>query len=197
MFRHKFLLGAVLIGALAATGCRQDMHNQPRYKPLVPTSFFGDGRSERPTIPDTVARGQLHLDEARYTGKQDGKDVTAIPIQISHADVVRGRDRFNIYCTPCHGQLGDGRGMIVLRGFRQPPSYQSQRLINAPIGHFFDVMTNGYGSMYSYASRVANDDRWRIAAYIRALQLSQDAPPDLQQQVANSTGAKSAPGGQQ
>jgi cytochrome c553 len=158
------------------------MHDQPRYKPYAATSFFGDGRSERPTIADTVARGQLRTDEARYTGKLNGKDVDYFPIQITKADVQRGQDRFNIYCTPCHGRLGDGHGMVVSRGLRQPPSYLEQRLIDAPVGHFFDVMTNGYGAMYSYASRVAPDDRWRIAAYIRALQLSQNAPPQVAQQ---------------
>jgi mono/diheme cytochrome c family protein len=196
LFRHKAIWLALLASTLATTACRQDMHNQPKYKPLASTTFFGDGRASRPSIADTVARGQLHLDEARYTGKLGGKDVTAIPIQITRADVVRGQDRFNIYCTPCHGRLGDGHGMIVQRGLRQPPSYHDERLVNAAIGHFFDVMTNGYGAMYSYASRVPVDDRWRIAAYIRALQLSQNAPPDLQQ-ASNSTGAKSAPGGQQ
>ncbi len=193
---HKVITFVILVGTLTTTACRQDMQDQPRYKPLSYTNFFGDERSARPTIRDTVARGQLHINEAHYTGKTDGKDVMAFPIQISHADVVRGRDRYQIYCTPCHGYLGDGRGMIVLRGMRQPPSYLDARLVNAPVGHFFDVMTNGYGAMYPYASRVAVDDRWRIAAYIRALQLSQNAPPDLQQ-VANSTGGKSAPGGQQ
>jgi mono/diheme cytochrome c family protein len=178
--------------ALSATACRQDMHNQPKYKPLAETDFFGDRRASRPTIDDTVARGQLHLDEARFTGKQNGKDVTAIPIQITQADVERGHDRFEIYCTPCHGRLGDGQGMIVQRGLRQPPSYHDERLVSAPIGHFFDVMTNGYGAMYSYASRVSVDDRWRIAAYIRALQLSQNAPAELQ--GVATTGANSAPG---
>lgn len=189
---------ALLAATFLTTACRNDMHNQPKYKPLAGTEFFGDGRASRPAIADTVARGQLHLNEARYTGKSsDGKDVAAIPIQITRADITRGQDRFNIYCTPCHGRLGDGHGMIVQRGLRQPPSYHDERLVNAPVGHFFDVMTNGYGSMYSYASRVAVDDRWRIAAYIRALQLSQNAPPDLQQQAINATGSKSAPGGQQ
>lgn len=197
MSPHKATLCILLAGTLATSACRQDMHNQPRYKPLSQSSFFGDERSARPTIADTVARGQLRVDDARYTGKVDGKDVTAIPIQITRADIVRGQDRFQIYCTPCHGRLGNGRGMIVLRGMREPPNYIEERLVNAPIGHFFDVMTNGYGAMFPYASRVAVDDRWRIAAYIRALQLSQNAPPDLQQQVANATGAKSAPGGQQ
>ncbi len=196
LFRHK---GAALVVAamLGAIGCRQDMHNQPRYKPLAATDFFGDGRSERPTIADTVARGQLRVDEARYTGKLNGKDVDYFPIQISHSDVLRGQERFDIYCTPCHGRLGNGHGMVVSRGLRQPPSYLDPRLVNAPVGHFFDVMTNGYGAMYSYASRVAPDDRWRIAAYIRALQLSQDAPPQVAQQFEHGgpAGAKESGAG--
>ncbi len=197
MFLRKHLSFALALSALGlSSACRQDMHNQPKYKPYSATDFFGDSRAMRPSIKDTVARGQLRLNEARYTGKQDGKDVTAIPIQITRADIVRGKDRFQIYCTPCHGQLGDGRGMIVLRGLRQPPSYHDERLVNAPIGHFFDVITNGYGSMYSYASRVSADDRWRIASYIRTLQLSQNAPPDLAARAAAETGAKSV-GGQQ
>jgi mono/diheme cytochrome c family protein len=172
-----------LAAMLSAAGCRQDMHNQPRYKPLAATDFFGDGRSERPTIADTVARGQLRVDQARYTGKTaDGKDIDYFPIQISHGDVLRGQERFDIYCTPCHGRLGNGHGMVVSRGLREPPSYLDPRLVNAPVGHFFDVMTNGYGAMYSYSSRVAPDDRWRITAYIRALQLSQNAPPQVAQQ---------------
>ncbi len=196
MFRPKLasvLPCASLLGMLLATaGCRQDMHNQPRYKPLAATEFFGDGRSERPTIPDTVARGQLRVDQARYTGKVNGRDVDYFPIQITRADVVRGQERFNIYCSPCHGRTGSGHGMVVSRGLRQPPNYLEPRLVNAPIGHFFDVMTNGYGAMYSYASRVAADDRWRIAAYIRALQMSQDAPPQVAQQYENKTGGNPA-----
>ena len=171
------------------------MHNQPKYKPLAATTFFGDGRASRPTIEDTVARGQLRVDQARYTGKQNGKDIEFFPIQITRADVERGHDRFNIYCTPCHGRLGDGHGMIVSRGLRQPPSYHDERLRNAPVGHFFDVMTNGYGAMYSYASRVPVDDRWRIAAYIRALQLSQNPPAELAQQSIKQNGGSA--GGQQ
>lgn len=178
------------------TACRQDMHNQPKYKPLAHTSFFDDERSERPAIEDTVARGQLRVDQARYTGKQNGKDIDFFPIQITKADIERGHERFNIYCTPCHGRLGDGHGMIVSRGLRQPPSYHDARLINAPVGHFFDVMTNGYGAMYSYASRVAPDDRWRIAAYIRALQASQGAAAQTAQQTTPASGSGNA-GGQQ
>lgn len=178
MSRHN-LLCILFAAAIASTACRQDMHNQPRYKPLAPTTFFGDGRSARPSIEDTVARGQLHLNDARYTGKMNGTDIDYFPIQITRADLARGQERFDIYCSPCHGRLGDGRGMIVLRGFRQPPSYYEPRLVTAPVGHFFDVMTNGFGAMFSYASRVPVDDRWRIAAYIRALQLSQNAPANL------------------
>jgi mono/diheme cytochrome c family protein len=186
-----FPLKATCAGLIAAvaltTGCRQDMHNQPRYKPFAATEFFGDGRSARPAIADTVARGQLRLDQARYTGKVNNKDVDYFPIQIAQADVQRGQDRFNIYCSPCHGRLGNGHGMVASRGLRQPPSYLDPRLVNAPVGHFFDVMTNGYGAMYSYASRVAPDDRWRIAAYIRALQLSQDAPPQVAEDYQRKT----------
>ncbi|MGA7411303.1 MAG: cytochrome c [Bryobacteraceae bacterium] len=191
----------LLTGVLGMTACRQDMHNQPRYKPLASTTFFDDGRAARPAIDDTVARGQLRLDPARFTGKENGKDVDSFPIQITQADVARGQQRFNIFCSPCHGRLGDGHGMIVSRGLRQPPSYHDARLINAPVGHFFDVMTNGYGAMYSYASRVPVDDRWRIAAYIRALQLSQNAPPELARQSTNAVGgvaaSGAAPGGQE
>ncbi|HMF75971.1 MAG TPA: cytochrome c [Bryobacteraceae bacterium] len=189
MFRHKLALSCALGGLLFASACRNDMHDQPRYKPLAGTVFFADGRASRPTIEDTVARGQLHLDQARYTGKVNGKDIESFPIQITREDVARGQERFNIYCSPCHGRLGNGHGMVVARGLRQPPSYLDPRLVTAPVGHFFDVMTNGYGAMYSYASRVAVDDRWRIIAYIRALQLSEGASAD----VANA-GTKAAGG---
>jgi len=197
LFRHRARFSLLMLAMFSLAGCRQDMHNQPRYKPLAATDFFGDGRSARPTIEDTVARGQLRIDQPRFTGKENGKDIAYIPIQITRVDVARGQERFNIYCSPCHGRLGDGHGMIVSRGLRQPPSYHDPRLLNAPIGHFFDVMTNGYGAMYSYASRVAVDDRWRIAAYIRALQLSQNAPPDVARQVASTLKRGGSAGGQQ
>lgn len=192
---YPLRISALVASVLLLSACRQDMHDQPRYKPLAYTTFFGDGRSARPTIDDTVARGQLHLDAARYTGKVNGKDVDYIPIQITKADVLRGQERFNIYCSPCHGRLGNGHGMIVSRGLRQPPSYLDQRLIDAPVGHFFDVMTNGYGAMYSYASRVAVDDRWRIASYIRALQTSENATPEVAARYAESTAGGVAAGG--
>jgi len=164
-----------LAGFVAMTGCRQDMHNQPRYKPLAATDFFGDGRSARPEAEGTVARGHLRIDKARYTGKEDGADVTEFPFPITRTDLLRGQERFNIYCSPCHSRIGDGNGMVVRRGFRQAASYHTDKLIKAPVGHFFDVMTNGFGAMPSYASRVEPDDRWRIAAYIRVLQLSENA----------------------
>ena len=164
------------------TGCRLDMHVQPRYNPLAQTDFFGDGRAARPVVEGTVARGHLQLDEHRYTGKVNGQFATTFPFPITRQDLVRGRERYNIYCTPCHDAAGTGHGMIVLRGFPAPPSYHIQRLREAPVGHFFDVITRGLGNMYSYASRVKPDDRWRIIAYIRTLQLSQaatlaDVPP--------------------
>jgi mono/diheme cytochrome c family protein len=168
------IAAAFAIVALAA-GCRQDMQVQPRYNPYDASTFFDDGRSARQPVPGTIARGQLHLDALLYTGKVDGKDAEVFPFPITRADIARGRERYNIYCTPCHDVTGSGRGMIVLRGFPQPPSFHIDRLRQAPPGHFFDVMTNGLGVMYSYSSRVSPEDRWRIAAYIRALQLSQQA----------------------
>lgn len=194
--RGLILRGLILFAAaLCATACRQDMHVQPRYNPLASTSFFDDARSARPAIEDTVARGQLRLDLARYTGKVNGKDIDYFPIQITPADLARGQERFNIFCSPCHGRLGDGHGMIVSRGLRQPPSFQDARLLTAATGHFFDVMTNGYGAMYSYASRVPVDDRWRITAYIRALELSQNAPPELAGPAGNEPAGGAQPGG--
>jgi mono/diheme cytochrome c family protein len=166
-----------LLGTLLG-GCRLDMHLQPKYKPYEPSSFFDDGRSERPVVPGTVARGQLRLDEHLYTGKVNGSIADTFPFPITRKDLERGRERFNIYCTPCHDYTGSGHGMIVQRGFPAPPSYHIDRLRQAPVGHFFDVITNGSGTMYSYAARVSPEDRWRIAAYIRALQLSQKASVD-------------------
>jgi cytochrome c553 len=124
-------------------------------------------------VPGTVARGQLRIDEGFYTGKVNGVELDAFPMPVTRDVLERGRERYNIYCTPCHDRLGEGRGMIVQRGFPPPPSYHIDRLRQAPVGHFYDVMTNGYGTMYSYASRISPEDRWAIAAYIRALQLSQ------------------------
>jgi Cytochrome C oxidase, cbb3-type, subunit III len=179
---------ALVLALLAGTACRVDMHVEPRYDPLAPSTFFADGRSERPPVPGTVVHGDLRTDELRYTGRINGVVANEFPFPITRADLERGRQRFNIVCTPCHDYTGSGHGMIVQRGFQAPPSYHIERLRNAPVGHFFDVMTNGYGAMYSYANRVTPDDRWRIAAYIRVLQLSQhatlnDVPADQRGQL--------------
>jgi mono/diheme cytochrome c family protein len=172
---NRFAQLAAALGLLVLAGCREDMQDMPRYKPLAATDFFGDGRSERPLPQGTVARGFLRIDSARYTGKVDGKPVDTFPFPITRADLERGQQRFNIYCAPCHSRVGDGNGMIVRRGYKQAANYHTQKLIDAPVGHFFDVITNGFGAMPSYASRVMPDDRWRIAAYIRVLQFSENA----------------------
>jgi len=180
--RFRFARGTwfVCIGALAMllSGCRLDMHLQPKYLPYAKTDFFPDGRSERQPVPGTVARGQLRVDELFYTGRENGVVVDKFPFTITRTDLERGRERYNVYCTPCHDYAGGGRGMIVQRGFPQPPSYHIQRLRDAPVGHFYEVITNGFGAMYSYAARIEPADRWRIAAYIRVLQLSQNAKID-------------------
>jgi hypothetical protein len=170
----RFAAVAALVGTLLV-GCRLDMHQQPKYLPEQPTDFFGDGRSERQPVPGTVARGHLRLDELLYTGKENGVVVDKFPFVITHADLERGRERYNIYCSPCHDYTGGGRGMIVQRGLPAPPSFHIDRLRQEPAGHFVDVITGGFGSMYSYAARVEPEDRWRITAYIRALQLSRRA----------------------
>jgi hypothetical protein len=173
--RHSSLAAFFLLSLLPLAACRQDMHVQPKYKPLESSTFFDDGRSARPVVPGTVARGQLRIDEGFYSGKVNGVEVNTFPMPVTREVLERGRERYNIYCTPCHDRLGEGRGMIVQRGFPPPPSYHIDRLRQAPVGHFYSVITNGYGTMYSYASRISPEDRWAIAAYIRALQLSQQA----------------------
>jgi mono/diheme cytochrome c family protein len=175
--------------ALLFAGCRMDMHEQPKYLPYEPTTFFDDGR----VVPGTVARGHLHLDELLYSGKENGVLANKFPFSITREDLERGRQRYNIYCTPCHDYSGRGQGIVVQRGFPPPPSYHIDRLRQAPVGYFFDVMTNGNGSMYSYASRIEPEDRWRIAAYIRVLQLSQhateqDVPPSDRAKLNQNAG---------
>lgn len=151
------------------------MHDQPKFVPLRENNFYSDLRSERPPIPGTVARGQLRIDQVFYTGKANGQPVDYFPFPVTRDVLKRGQERFNIFCSPCHGRLGNGEGMIVQRGLRPAANFHSEVLRKAPIGHFFDVMTNGFGLMPSYAYRVQPRDRWAIAAYIRALQLSQNA----------------------
>jgi len=160
---------------LTCAGCRPQMGDQPRYEAYEASDFFPDGAAMRPPPVHTVARGQLQADEIFFTGMRNGKLVAEIPGQITTAMIERGRERFNIHCAVCHGSSGAGDGMIVQRGFPTPPSFHSDRLRAAPAGHFFDVMTRGYGVMYPYASRVTPEDRWAIVAYVRAVQLSQNA----------------------
>jgi mono/diheme cytochrome c family protein len=201
------------------TGCRQDMHDQPKYKPLRPSAFFADGRGARSLPEGSVARNQLKADAQLYTGKTEGGQTaasaqsdqsvaaspgqnanaaasfqgyeTTFPFPIDEAALDRGEERFNIYCSVCHGRTGDGLGMIVRRGYRRPPSYHEDRLRQAPVGYLFDVITNGFGAMPDYAAQISTEDRWKIIAYIRALQLSQqgtvaDVPPDKRDKIATA-----------
>jgi mono/diheme cytochrome c family protein len=210
---------AVLVVQAFFVGCdRLDMYDQPRYKPLAASDFFADGLSARPRVEGTVARGQLRDDEPFYTGKESGTLVSRIPpatyraiyyrdprqfvqpldqtetAELLLALMKRGRERFDIHCSVCHGRTGDGEGMIVRRGFRKPPSLHIERLCNAPAGHFFDVVTNGFGAMPNYANRIDVTDRWAIVAYIRAMQLSQNAQfgdvPDDQRDVLSRAPAQ-------
>lgn len=182
-FRPLGLLCIAAALAMASLGCHQDMWNQPRYKPLAKTSFFADGLSARPQVPGVVPYGYGARDGLLHTGKVDGELANTFPYPVTREVILRGQERFGIYCTPCHGRLGDGQGMIVQRGFKRPPSYHIDRLREAPAGYFFDVITNGFGTMYSHASRVSPEDRWAISAYIRTLQYSQFAPQtDLSEQ---------------
>jgi mono/diheme cytochrome c family protein len=172
---HLFLLPSSVFCLLLFTGCRQDMHNQPKYIPLRDSAFFADGSSARPLVDDTVPRGMLQDDAAFYTGKNGNVELDTLPFPLTKQILDRGQERYDIFCAPCHDRTGSGSGMIVRRGYRQPPSYHIDRLREAPIGHFFDVMTNGFGAMPDYRAQVAPRDRWAIAAYVRALQLSQHA----------------------
>jgi mono/diheme cytochrome c family protein len=166
---------SLFLAALCVSGCRQDMHDQPKFTPLRASTFFGDERSARPLLAGTVARGQLHDDPFVETGKIGKADATVFPFPVDATLMARGRGRFDIFCSPCHGRTGAGDGMVVRRGYRRPPTYHDDRLRNAPVGHFVDVIANGFGAMPDYADLVDARDRWAIAAYIRALQLSQHA----------------------
>lgn len=223
--RVSWCLGVLVAVCLAFTGCRQDMHDQPKYRPLRPIDSFGsikDERSARPLVEGTVARGKLRDDVEFYTGKLAGATstvatqpqvagqassqsasqtyqgfVTEFPIAISAADLDRGQDRFNISCALCHGSTGEGNGMIVRRGFRRPPSYDEERLRQAPVGYFFDVISNGFGTMPEYASEISPEDRWKIVAYIRALQLSArgtvaDVPADQRDKLSGAVKSQGA-----
>ncbi len=158
-----------------ATGCRQDMQDQPKFIPQRGTAFYADGRSVRPQIANTVARGQLHTATYFYTGLVNGKEGDGLPFPVTLAVLERGQERYNVYCTPCHSRVGNGVGMIVQRGYAPAGDLHSERLAKAPLGHFFYVISNGYGAMPDYSAQVTPADRWAIAAYMRALQLSQHA----------------------
>jgi hypothetical protein len=168
---------------VSAPACNQKMNDEPRYKPLAASDFFADGQSARPKVPGTVAYGHPQVDAVFSTGLSNGVPVDRFPVPVTRDFLARGQQRFDIFCAPCHGRVGNGDGIVVERGFRTPPSYHTDRLREAPVGHFVEVMTHGFGEMASYATRVPPADRWAIAAYIRALQLSQlasiaDVPPD-------------------
>ena len=172
-----------LIGAsallLTVAACRQDMHDQPKYRGLRGSDFFANGQSARPLVANTVPRGYLNDDRLLVTGKDGSADTAVFPFPVTDAVMARGQDRFNIYCSPCHGRTGMGDGMVVRRGFRRPPSLSEERLRNAAVGHLYDVITNGLGVMPDYQTQVPVDDRWAIVAYVRALQLSAYAPLDV------------------
>ncbi len=172
------LLTKLIIGfaVISMVGCNTDMWVQKKTAPLSDSEMFADGSSARPLVPGTIPRGHLREDGVFYTGIENGKWTDKIPVPVTNDLLKRGRDRFDIYCSPCHGRIGDGKGMIAQRGFqlkRPVGNYHTERLRKMPVGHFYDVITNGYGAMYSYASRIEPQDRWAVVAYVRALQLSQ------------------------
>jgi len=177
LFRSSRFFVFLFVGAFifAASGCdemlRQDMANQPKNRPLSASDFFADGRSERPLIENTVARGSLANDELVVP-----KDSNAFPLPVDMRLLERGEDRYKIFCTPCHGLQGDGNGMASVRGMKHPPSYHDDRLRKEPNGYFYDVITNGFGAMLGYSAQISPKDRWAIVAYLRALQLSRNVP---------------------
>jgi mono/diheme cytochrome c family protein len=183
------LLGAAALAV--AAGCHDDMYDQPRLEPLERSRFFGDGRGSRPLVEGVVPFGAPRTDDALHTGKENGELARELPMPLDAELLARGRQRYDIFCSNCHGRTGVGDGMIVQRGYRRPPTYHSDRLRGVPIGHFFDVMTHGFGAMPSYALQVPAHDRWAIASYIRALQWSHyarvdDLPSDLRESLEAS-----------
>jgi len=177
-------------GAAACSPIRQDMANQPKNRPLSPSSFFPDGRSERPLVENTVAHGSIANDELAIS-----KESNAFPLQLNTALLERGQQRYAIFCSPCHGLQGDGNGMASTRGMKHPPSFHQDRLRNSPNGYYFDVITNGFGGMLGYSAQVPPADRWAIAAYVRVLQLSRyakaaDLPAELRQKLEQGGSAK-------
>jgi mono/diheme cytochrome c family protein len=195
------LLPFLLLTLALASGCRQKMADQARYDPLEPSGFFRDGMSARPRVAGTVARGELSDDPFFDDGKRGGQLADGFPMPVDLELINRGHDRFDIYCAQCHGRVGDGNGMIPARGYRRPPSFHTETLRRQPTGHYFDVMTNGFGAMPPYRNQVPPRDRWAIVAYIRALQLSQhatveDVPPGDRAQL-DAPATSTAPAGGQ
>jgi len=164
-----------MAAVMLLAGCHRDMRDQPRYETLEASSLFANGQASRPVPKGTVPRGRLTHDESLETGRDGADFVKQIPVHIERKLMVRGQERFNIYCSPCHGRTGAGDGMVVRRGFRRPPALFAERLRNSPAGHFFDVITRGFGAMPAYGAHVSAEDRWAIVAYVRALQLSHTA----------------------
>jgi Cytochrome C oxidase, cbb3-type, subunit III len=172
-----FLASGLLLATIVTlSACRIDMHVQPRQNPLSRSDFFTDQRPERPPVEGAVARGELHEDSYFYTGKAGNNPGDYMPFPVTKEVLDRGRERYNIYCAPCHSRVGDGNGFVPSRGFaRKPPSFHIVRLQKSPLGYFYDVIANGFGIMPDYASQIPPEDRWKIVAYVRALQLSQNA----------------------
>lgn len=173
---RKPLLVVLLLGAVALSACQTKMVDQPRYDPLQASKFFSDGMSARQPVSDTVPMNAVLDKPVEMTGQSNGQPATDFPFPLTDQVLARGQQRYNIYCSPCHGYTGEGNGMVVQRGFPAPPSFHSDQLRGMPPGFYFQVMTQGFGRMFPYASQVSPEDRWAIAAYIRALQLSQHAP---------------------
>jgi mono/diheme cytochrome c family protein len=185
----------VMTLGLAVAGCHTDMYDQPRYEPLEKSDFFHDQRASRPLVAGTVQYQAPSATDVLHTGKVNGQLTNELPLALTPELLRRGHERFDIYCSVCHGRTGAGDGMIVQRGYRQPPTFHSDRLRGAPVGHYFDVMTNGFGAMPSYSLQVPVEDRWAIAAYIRALQLSQYAsaeqtPDDVRRELEQTAAAR-------
>ena len=184
-----------VVAALVFTGCAQQMGHQPHVRPLAPSSVFADRQSARPLVPGTVVSGYTRTNHRLDPVPPFDPNSDSLPFTLNRDILQRGRERFNIYCSECHGLTGDGNGIVVQRGFSRPPSYYDPRLRQAPLGHFYDVMTNGYGAMASYASQVEPQDRWAIAAYVRTLQASRngtiaDVPPDKRSELQPGGAAK-------
>jgi len=201
---RRFAMACAAASFILFAGCslKQDMAQQPKNRPLSPSDFFTDGRSARPLVENTVARGSVLEDELAVS-----KDSNVFPLPLNLELLERGEDRYKIFCTPCHGLQGDGNGMVAMRGMKHPPSYHQDRLRQVPNGYVYDVITNGFGAMLGYSAQLAPRDRWAIVAYVRALQLSRNAkisdlPPDVREKVLHppaekkpQTHGEGAPGG--